>query len=121
MSTTTRSKPKPKPKPRESGGGEQKKKEKKIDAQTGLECVDADEINCPVWAASGDCQKNRVWMGQNCRLSCDRCHIVRVQNGGDMNRIITQKYRETEPQREKQRRDRETIRVLQGGTPHDEL
>ena len=82
------------------------KKKTKIDANTGLECVDLDD-NCPFWAATvrsiavlqismdwspefliqftifqppsywkGDCKNNRGFMSVNCRLSCDRCQWV---------------------------------------------
>ena len=39
----------------------------------GVSCVDSDKIKCPLWAKSGECQKNPVWMKKNCATSCKNC------------------------------------------------
>jgi len=89
------------------------KKRAKIDAETGLECVDIHE-NCPFWAATGDCKTNRGFMSINCRLSCDRCHIVRVNNNNDIHSYINRKAKETEKEREAQKQERVVRKILQG-------
>ena len=43
------------------------------DAETGGACVDADPVNCPFWAATGECQTNRQKMHARCKKSCNRC------------------------------------------------
>lgn len=32
-----------------------------------------DEKKCTDWAATGECQKNSMWMRSNCRKACDAC------------------------------------------------
>ena len=44
-----------------------------LDAATGGECVDSDPVNCPFWAATGECNANRKYMHVHCKKSCDRC------------------------------------------------
>ena len=44
-----------------------------VDAETGGECIDADPVNCPFWAATGECQANKGYMHVHCKKSCDRC------------------------------------------------
>lgn len=92
-----------------------KAKKKKIDSETGLECVDTHK-SCPFWASTGECKANRTWMHKNCKLSCDRCHVVRVKNQRDINRFIAQKNRESAREREQQKKVREVRRILEGGT-----
>ena len=36
-------------------------------------CIDTDTVNCPVWASSGECDKNPGWMQKNCKKSCKVC------------------------------------------------
>jgi hypothetical protein len=38
----------------------------------GKPCVDLHE-NCAFWAATGECETKKGYMGENCRLACDRC------------------------------------------------
>jgi len=90
-----------------------KKKKTKIDAQTGLECVDLDE-NCPFMAATGKCLENRSYMSVNCRLSCDRCHVVRVQNPDEIRKFMERKNKEHEKLREERKQTREINKILQG-------
>jgi len=89
------------------------KKKVKIDANTGLECVDLNE-NCPFWAAEGECRNNRKYMFANCRLSCDRCHIIRANSANDMHRIIGSKQKETERVLHEKRQARNVQKILQG-------
>jgi len=90
-----------------------RRKKAKIDAETGLECVDMNE-NCPFLAATGDCKTNRGYMSVNCRLSCDRCHIVRVTDRNDIRKYIDQKRKDTEPERQAKREAREVRKILAG-------
>ena len=38
-------------------------------------CVDIDE-RCTFWSETGECEKNAVWMRQNCPLACNSCAEV---------------------------------------------
>jgi len=89
------------------------RKKAKIDAETGLKCVDLNE-NCPSWAATGYCKTNRGYMSVNCRLACDRCHIVRVTDRNDIRKYIEQKRKDTEPERQAKREAREVRNILAG-------
>mmetsp|Transcript_14835 Transcript_14835/g.41988 ORF Transcript_14835/g.41988 Transcript_14835/m.41988 type:complete len:107 (-) Transcript_14835:390-710(-) len=64
-----------------------------IDAMTGLECVDQHE-NCPFWGATGECEANPKWMYTNCRLSCKRCNVIRVNSQEEMAAMIALKQKE---------------------------
>jgi len=90
-----------------------KKKKIKIDAQTGLECVDLDD-NCPFWAATGDCLNNRSFMSVNCRLSCDRCHVVRVNNSDEIRKFMERKNKEHEKLRQERKQAQEINKILRG-------
>jgi len=70
--------------------------------------------NCPYWAETGECKKNRTWMHKNCRRSCDRCHVVRVNNQRDINQYVTKKNKEAIKRRERKIKDQQTIRILEG-------
>jgi len=102
-------------------------KPKKIDAETGLECVDKDEENCPKWAAAGNCKKNRNFMSVNCKLSCDRCQFVRVKNQNDISKFISRKNKEKENKENAKERILKARDVTlnkhgnQGSAGHDEL
>ena len=37
------------------------------------DCVDQDEENCPIWAASGECDNNPGFMLKSCHASCMAC------------------------------------------------
>ena len=37
-------------------------------------CTDSDK-RCSAWAKIGECTKNPLWMGPNCRKSCKQCWI----------------------------------------------
>lgn len=41
-------------------------------------CTDSDPIQCPLWAANGECTKNPSWMRKNCQKSCEICgkHLI---------------------------------------------
>ncbi|RCN32519.1 shTK domain protein [Ancylostoma caninum] len=57
--------------------------------------------NCATWARGGECNKNPLWMSENCRSACGKCAIARsykprkrLFNGhrrilGEHNRIAT--------------------------------
>ena len=124
--------------------------EPKIDAMTGLECVDNHE-QCPFWAATGgklmlsivsqqtvlcdllffdiivivitntkhtfypcfffvvffpciyqECQKNPKYMGKDCRLSCDKCHVVRLNSANDIGKFLASKKGEIEAKAKEQ-------------------
>ncbi|VEU44551.1 unnamed protein product, partial [Pseudo-nitzschia multistriata] len=101
-------------------------KKPKMDAETGLECFDKNQSgNCPLWAARGECKTNRTYMHENCRLSCDRCHVVRMQNHQDISKFIARKNRENAKEIERKRKAREARRVLENrnkiGSGRDEL
>mmetsp|Transcript_4333 Transcript_4333/g.11350 ORF Transcript_4333/g.11350 Transcript_4333/m.11350 type:complete len:109 (+) Transcript_4333:2153-2479(+) len=64
-----------------------------IDLATGQECLDSHE-NCPFWAATEECAKNPAWMNENCRLSCKRCHVIRVSSQEEMQDFIARKQKE---------------------------
>ena len=49
------------------------------DAENGGECVDSDPVNCPFWAATGECKANRGYMHRHCKKSCDRCKWVLLE------------------------------------------
>ena len=36
-------------------------------------CADSDAVQCPLWAARGDCGTNSAWMKEHCRASCGVC------------------------------------------------
>ncbi|KAL1524447.1 hypothetical protein AB1Y20_019342 [Prymnesium parvum] len=38
----------------------------------GGDCVDQD-ASCPQWAEAGECERNKEFMAQNCKLSCAEC------------------------------------------------
>jgi hypothetical protein len=38
----------------------------------GKPCVDTHD-KCPFWADTGECNNNKGYMEENCRLSCNRC------------------------------------------------
>ncbi|VDP13000.1 unnamed protein product [Onchocerca flexuosa] len=42
-----------------------------------LKCSDR-HSRCAIWASENECQKNQLWMAENCRMSCGRCHKLRV-------------------------------------------
>ena len=54
--------------------------------------------NCVMWSRSGECNRNKFWMAENCRQSCNRCgfqvlfglrtfyHIDRFSAGKDVQR-----------------------------------
>jgi hypothetical protein len=41
-----------------------------------FECQDLRE-DCPIWAESGDCEKDPRYMHPHCPVSCDTCHLRR--------------------------------------------
>lgn len=99
---------------RGSSGGSNEEKPK-IDVETGSECVDQNK-NCPYWAEKGECKANRTYMNVNCRLSCNRCHIVRVNSEREMRRYIAQKTRGRKTVTREEREERNVRKVLEGGT-----
>lgn len=36
-------------------------------------CADKHDL-CKFWSSIGECESNRDWMAQNCKISCDRCN-----------------------------------------------
>ncbi|KAJ9463637.1 hypothetical protein DIPPA_09960 [Diplonema papillatum] len=36
-------------------------------------CTDADEAQCPGWAAAGECKRNLTFMATSCQRSCGSC------------------------------------------------
>jgi hypothetical protein len=42
-------------------------------AAIGAACADSDTVQCPLWAANGDCESNIAWMTANCAVSCSPC------------------------------------------------
>ena len=47
---------------------------------------------CRAWAARGECTRNRLWMEENCRLTCTNCYAHRSIVCGGGFREIPQKY-----------------------------
>jgi len=89
---------------------------KVIDAETGGDCIDSDPVNCPFWAATGECQKNRGYMHKHCKKSCDRCNVVRVNDRSEITRYIEERKKEMEKRREEKRKEKEALKVLEGGS-----
>jgi len=89
---------------------------KVIDAETGGECIDSDPVNCPFWAATGECKKNRGYMHKHCRKSCDRCNVVRVNDRNEIGRYIKERQKEMEARRDEKRKEKETLKVLEGSS-----
>ena len=81
--------------------------------QTGKECVDQHE-QCPFWAATGECTKNRGWMGDNCRKSCDKCKVVRLGSQDEIAKFMAKKKEEVMRKKQEARQKREAMRVLEG-------
>ena len=42
-------------------------------ALAGPNCKDSNSIQCPLWAANGECSKNSGFMKKNCKRSCRAC------------------------------------------------
>lgn len=95
--------------------GSSNEEKPKIDVETGSECVDQNK-NCPFWAEKGECKANRTYMNVNCRLSCNRCHIVRVNSEREMRRYIAQKTQGRKTVTREEREERKLMKVLGGGT-----
>eukprot|EP00534_Pseudo-nitzschia_fraudulenta_P000731 CAMPEP_0201122366 /NCGR_PEP_ID=MMETSP0850-20130426/6026_1 /ASSEMBLY_ACC=CAM_ASM_000622 /TAXON_ID=183588 /ORGANISM="Pseudo-nitzschia fraudulenta, Strain WWA7" /LENGTH=432 /DNA_ID=CAMNT_0047389045 /DNA_START=87 /DNA_END=1385 /DNA_ORIENTATION=- len=95
--------------------GSSNEEKPKIDVETGSECVDQNK-NCPFWAEKGECKANRTYMNANCRLSCNRCHIVRVNSEREMQRYIAQKTQGRKTVTREEREERKVMKVLEGGT-----
>jgi hypothetical protein len=73
-----------------------------IDVMTGTDCVDGHE-HCPFWAATGECTSNRQYMHEHCRLSCNRCKYVRVQNQQEIVQFMKDKKEEINNERRRRR------------------
>ena len=37
-------------------------------------CLDSTPY-CPLWASTGECTKNPIWMKENCKKSCNSCDV----------------------------------------------
>ena len=84
-----------------------------IDMQTGKECVDEHE-NCAFWASTGECTKNRNYMGQYCRKSCDKCKVVRLGDHAEIDKFMARKKEEIFRKRQEAKEKREALKVLEG-------
>jgi hypothetical protein len=53
-------------------------------------------------------------MGQNCRKSCDKCKVVRLNDHAEINAFMAKKKEEVMRKKKEAMEKREALRVLQG-------
>ena len=91
-----------------------------VDVENGGKCIDSDTKNCPYWAATNQCITNKAYMNINCKLSCNRCNIVRVQNHNEMNSYIANKKKELEYKRSERKKLKESLTILASAAENNE-